>query len=160
MPRRLHGFLQPEMVGEDTTERTTVSLTTVDLSTITMPRVAVTRWISVRGAYRKSAGAAAAVSLGLKVNATQVFANTVASGAGNEAGQGVFEFMIPPQEANYLQAGVAWTIFHNGTTAPAEYFPDPDTNAPAVAVTSIVVTGLSGSASVTLAIKNVQVYVL
>lgn len=146
----------------DGTERTCTNGAT-DLSSHTVNIPAGDAFI-VCGLFRKSAGAAATVSLGIKINTVQIIANFAVSNADNEAQMGTFSFGVENafgvgRDTNYTQgpiftarseaAGTALAAF-TGATYAAQL--------PTAAITSIVITGITGSASTTLGIKHVSVY--
>lgn len=151
--------------ASDTTERTTTSTSTVDLSTLTVNIPAGDGFI-VAGMVRKTAGAAASVSIGIKVNGTQIISNFAVAAAGtNQAEFGSFAWGTESsfgvsRDTNYTNgplvvarvgpSGAAVTGYVSSTTFAA--------NLPTAAITSITITGLTGNAAVTLAVKNITVY--
>lgn len=149
-------------VGGDTTERTTTSTTTVDLSTITTNIPATTPFV-VRGRYRKTSGAAQAVQIGLKLNATQVIANVAVTSTTDRAEDGQFEFYVSPRLANYLFSAAYMRAF-SGETGVTTITTDVERRGtaaiPTDPITSVIITGLSVSASNTLAIDEIHVYTL
>lgn len=159
---RLHGI--------DSTDRTTTSTSATDLVTISSLSIPVAQPILIVGGYRKSSGAAAAVGIGLKVNATTVIeaATSAAMGhssATNQAEDGSFMWLIGPRSASYL-AGVNG-FFHtrvSSTGAVAQAVTLAPGSAawvaliPNATVTSIIIRGISGSGSVTLGAKDVAVF--
>lgn len=149
----------------DNTERTTTSTSTVDLSTLTVNIPAGDAFV-VTGLVRKSAGAAASVSIGIKVNGTQIISNFAVMAAGtNQIEFGSFGWGLDStsfgvaRDTNYTQgpvciarsgaSGGALTGFVSGAYAA---------QLPTAAITSITITGLTGNASVTLGIKDITVY--
>ena len=147
-------------IGSDTTERSTTSTSTVTLSTITVSVVATTP-IMVTGLVRKTAGAAAVASLGLKLNATQVIAEGAVFSATDRAEYGYFEFIIPPRlGALYPRTTLmrAYTTEGSGGTPETTRVSAAETDMPTASITSVIITGTSGSASVTLAVDEIHVY--
>lgn len=150
----------------NTSEVTTVSTSAVDLLTTGTLAIPVTSGIIIQGVARKSAGAAAAAGLGLKVNSTvtaeaaATASNTRlwASDATNQAEDGTFWASIAPRSANYLNGSVGlYTV--NGLTAVSSLL-NAGSPFPNATITSIAIRGISGSGSVTLAVKEVCVWEL
>lgn len=148
----------------DGTERTTVSTSTVDLSTLTV-NIPPTDAFIVTGLYRKSAGAAATVSLGLKVNGTQIINNFAVTNADNEAQMGQFSFgqstsgFGAGRAPGYTQSAGFHAQYEAAGTALASLSSVTYANQlPTAAITSIAITGLVANALNTLGIINVTVY--
>lgn len=170
-----YDFLQgPQIVGSNSSEQTSLSTSAVDLLTISNLNIPVTSGIRIIGVGRKSTGAASAAGLGLKLNATTIAEAASAaitasftpaggrlwgSSAANQAEDGPFWAEIAPRSANYLNcaiggfansvAGVGGSLssFLNGTNV-----------CPNATITSITIRGISGSGSVTIAVKEVIIY--
>lgn len=153
--------------GENTAEQTTTSTSAVDLVTISGLLIPATQPIMITGMARKTSGAAAHASLGLKLNST-VIAEALSGapyiltlGNSNEAGSGMFVVHLSPRRANYLRAGTGHYYIHTPT---ADVFsantPCITADMPTATITSISIRGIVGSASVTLAVQDVQVCVL
>lgn len=109
----------------------------------------------IRFAFRKSTGASTTVSVGLKINTTQILANTVVTTSDANAYSGLCEFTVWNRAANHLRA-IRAQCWSNGTTSTAtNLFASADmANA---TITDIRITGLSGNAAVTLGIRDVVV---
>ena len=157
-----------ELVGENTTEVTSTSTSDVSLVTVTLTRsVLVSEGLRIVTSYRKSSGAAAAVTFGLRINSTNVaLAPTSAAGGTtsiNQAENGISVLDIGPRSTNYL-AGIAGyyrtLVSATGITALAPKFSDAGLDAliPNASITSITIRGISGSASVTMGVKEVKIY--
>lgn len=165
----LYDFKGWRLEGENTTEQTTTSTSATDLVTISGLLIQPTQYIKVTGNYRKTTGAVADVSLGIKLNSTVVVEAVISTGlirsalSGNEAGSGTFVIDIMPRSTNYLKAimstfQMCGTVQNNGGGAyvgPMSLV----TDMPTAAITSISIRGLVGSASITLGVKDVQVMV-
>ena len=157
-----------ELVGENTTEVTSTSTSDVSLVTVTLTRsVLVSEGLRIVTSYRKSSGAAAAVTFGLRINSTNVALapTSVAGGTTsiNQAENGISVLDIGPRSTNYL-AGIAGyyrtLVSATGITALAPKFSDAGLDAliPNASITSITIRGISGSASVTMGVKEVKIY--
>ena len=156
-----------ELVGENTTEQTTVGTSMADLVTVTLTRsVPVTEGLRVTVSYRKSAGAAAAALLGLKLNTTVVLGATnhlAATSATNQAEDGILVFDIAPRSASYL-TGIAGyyrtAVSASGAAAVVHTFTPLALDAllPNASLTSIVIRGNAVNALQTLGVKEVKVW--
>ena len=142
--------------GINTTEVTTVSTTSVDLRTITLTNsCAVTDGLLIMWSWRKTSGAAAAVSAGLKINTTTSWSNRAGGSASNQAESGVFLAIIPPRTALHLGGG----FLLNGSVLGAASIVAPmSNNLPNATITDITVTGQTDNAAVTLGVTDVAVY--
>ena len=153
--------------GSNTAEQTTVSLTAVDLVTISGLLIGPTQYVEISGIYRKSAGAASGVGIGLKLNTTVISEAVVGSGlvyataGADEAASGHFKICFGPRSTTYLKG--IYSIFGNsestGTNARVGPGNQPTVDLVTATITSVILRGISGSASVTLGVKDVQVMV-
>ena len=153
--------------GENTAEQTTTSTSAVDLVTISGLLIPASQYIKISGNFRKTTGAVADVSLGIKLNSTVVVeavitAGLIRSALGlNQAGSGAFEINIMPRSTDYLK-GIFSSYTFNGTANNNESHIGPIslvTDMPTAAITSLAIRGLVGSASITLGVKDVQIMV-
>lgn len=139
--------------GGNTTEATTTSTGAVDLRSITGLSIAVGTPVKVVFVFRKTAQAFTP-QLGLKLNATQVLSNNAGmftAGAAAENGYAEIDFIYGV--ASYLRGGTSeWR------NPDASTFRAFTTDMPTATLTDIVITGLSGDASQTLAVDEVHVY--
>lgn len=148
----------------NTSEVTTVSTSAVDLLTSSALSIPVTSGIIIEGVARKTSGAAAAATLGLKLNSTVVVEAVIStyqiwvSSATDRAESGAFRVEIMPRSANYLSAGVGtYSVTGTGTVGTGPIIAGT-ANFPNATITSIAIRGISGSGSVTLAVKEVAVF--
>jgi flagella basal body P-ring formation protein FlgA len=158
------------LVASNTTEQTATAAANTSLVTLTpatpIPVTALCLLV-VRG--RKSAGAAANATLGLTVNATAVW-NATAQPLGSfsstdRAEDGMFYAFIAPGITNYLNSTVGtfegWvSASHAATGVSLLPFSGGTAPLPAAAITSITITGYSGSTSVTVAVKECWLFQL
>lgn len=165
----LYDFKGWRLEGENTTEQTTTSTSAVDLVTISSLLIPVTQFIEITFVARKSSGAAAYAGIGLKVNST-VVAEASSGGSGgqvmtfsnsNQAETGICTIWIAPRSTNYLKSATSryTTYTASGGLSQSNGYPAATADFPNATITSIALRGISGSASVTLAIKEVQVMV-
>lgn len=154
-------------VGLNTAEQTTTSTSAIDLVTISGLSIPVTSGLIINGVARKGTGAAAGCGLGLKVNSTVVCEAVVAVGSHvvwettttNQLEDGTFQMWIFPRSANYLQSGYGFYFNANVSAAvPQGIWPTRNAVFPNVTITSIVIRGISGSASVVLGVKEVAIF--
>jgi len=140
-----------ELDSESSTEVTTTSPTSVDLATLTLTNSLPTGdGLLIVGGARKTTGAATTVSIGLKLNTTQVIANSAIGSGANAAESNLFVFFVGPRSTNHLRqvGGLYWAGgMINGTA-----------DLPNAAITGITITGQSGNAAVTLGVADVAVY--
>ena len=163
----LYDFKGWRLEGENTGEQTTTSTSATDLVTISGLLIPASQYIQITGNFRKTTGASADVSLGLKLNSTVVVEAVITAGlirsalSGNEAGSGNFTITITPRVTNYLK-GIRSEFACNGTVQNTQNGEGPlslVTDMPTADITSIAIRGLVGSASITLGVSNVQVMV-
>ena len=154
--------------GGNTTEATTTSTSAVDLISATGLTIAAVEAFQFILGARKTTGAAAAVALGLKINAT-LTADALtggnkalyASGAGNLADEGTIEASFAGRVTNYLRSGTGTFRVTSSTGVPQgndPFFPSMTASIPNAEITDVVIRGVSGSASVTLGVDELQVY--
>lgn len=143
--------------GGNSTEATTTSVVSVDLITATVS-IAAGKHAQVRYGFRKTAGAAASLLVGLKLNATQVVTNVAATTAADQAesGYGMVEMLYGL--TNYLRAGMFRTMSYVG--AATQVNTGFDANMPTATLTSVIITAQVGSALITGAVDELQVYEL
>ena len=140
--------------GSDTTERTTTSTTSVTLSTITVTSIPTTSGILILIPWRHTTGAVEELSLGVTLNATAYMPAVPTAANANAAQNGVVMIYIPPYDTVYLNP---WAVAVNGgnDVVTTMYGSIARPNA---AITSILIVGLVGSASITGGIQNVMIY--
>ena len=107
------------------------------------------------GNWAKGNAVAANVSIGLKVNATQVRANTTIGTGAAALDQGFFLFLVWQQTTSYLAGGWFVATAASGLNDRSLCF---DTNAPNATITSITVTGVTGDAGLSFGVRDVVVY--
>src|SRR3990167_5973376 len=154
-------------VAIDATERTTVSTTEIDLSTISGLSITAGTRVRIVGKARKTSGAAAVGTIGLKINST-VVANTsngnyvyTTSGTDREE-NGEFEIEFEVGETNY-QSNIRFNFSNKVSSTGANISEAGEGNSldaliPAATITSIVLVGKVANASITLAVNDVRVY--
>jgi hypothetical protein len=136
-------------------EATTTSTSNVIVRALTVS-IAATDAFLVLASLRKSAGAAASASIGLDVNGTQIFTSQVWSGATNQQEIGLVAFLLSASNPGTTsRAGGMFTFLGGGPTTTN--YRGNDTNAASVP-TTINITGLVGSASITLGVSRAVVY--
>ena len=151
------------LAGSNTTEQTTTSTSAVDLVTISGLSIPATSPVMIIGNWRKSAGAAAAVGFGLKVNATVIgeastsSAIVVNTNSTNQAQNGGFVVYLMPRRTDYQGGAFGYFNPRKGGTTTGNT-PANDADIPTDTITSIAIRAISGSASVTAAVTDVAVY--
>lgn len=160
------------LVGYASEEATTTSTSAVDMITISKLGLAdsipTAMPIRILGQFRKTATAAQAVGVGLKLNSTIVLeAGTSNSAlahstATQQAEDGWFQCAIAPRNTSYL-AGITsrYGTYVSSSGAAAQAVASPDTLTallPNAAVTSIVIRGINGTSNNNLAVRNIFVY--
>ena len=133
-------------------EATTTSTSTADLKTLSSLSIAVTKPILITVNTRKTTGAAADFYIGLKINGTLV-TECRASSATNAVESGVIRFWIAPRRTDYARAGSAESQSTTGYQTAAW-----SADMPIATITSLTITGKSGSSSVTIGVADVKVY--
>lgn len=153
------------LLGAQQTEGSSTSTSPVDLISITGLTIPVETPLLIIGSVRKTAGASASVSFGLKINATVVSeasANTdriwLSSGA-DAAESGAFVLFIAPRLADYERAAAR---FGGGesATGPDSAWALFTADIPTVEITDIVIRGDGANALVTFACDDLRVYAL
>lgn len=142
--------------GSNTSEATTTSVAGVDILSVTGLNIPVNTPIFVMASFRKTVGAAARASIGLKLNATQVFSNKLNWPSVNEVRSSVKMLWINSRTANYLRAGIGF----NTEVAGQSDIHEADADAPTVPITDVVITGLTSDALVTVGVTDLRVYTL
>ena len=157
------GAVNFTLEGSQNTEATTTSTSEVDLVTVSSLTIQLTEVFMVIAAWRRTTGASTTAKFGLKLNST-----TVISAAGNplghsnninEAMSGTLLFYVPSRVTNYFGAGMGLSVGNSGM-APLKGVGFQAANAPNAEITDVIITAISGSASVTLGVDEVRVYVL
>lgn len=149
-------------------ETTTATGGAVDLVSLTpSPSIPADWWWGVSGLVRKTAGAAAASSLGLKVNGSQIFNNFAVTSAANQAEFGVFStnweamFFFGARATNYTQgAGMVARTAASGASMANYNTLTYAAQLPTADITAVVITGNSGNASITLGVRNVTLWAM
>ena len=157
-----------ELVGTNTVEQTTTSTSPVDMVVVTLTRaVLVSESLFIETSYRKTAGAAAVGTIGLKINSTAVLAGSgsvyIASTSGtNQAESGISTIWISPRGTNYvtgIRGDFMTRISATGdVVASGELTGTVSGLIPNASITSITIPGSAASAAQTLAVKGVKVY--
>lgn len=142
--------------GGNSTEGTTTSVSEVDIVTVSGLSIPVGTPFLVLALLRKSAGAAASASVGLKLNSTTVRSAQAWSGSTNAAESGLFQAWIIAGVTNHLRGGLMNTVGDVGGANQRAL----STDTPTVTITSVVITGLVGNVAVTMGVDEVQVYTL
>jgi hypothetical protein len=147
--------------GGNTTEATTTSTTAVDLLTIASLSITEATPFYFKFAGRKSAGAAASASAGLKINTTVTQEASTSgiwdAGTANEAKSGTSFNTVSARVANYLRTGA--NVFATSPGSRSNIANVSETAAfPAATITDIVLRGISGDAAVTLGLDEAHVY--
>ena len=135
-------------------DEATCTNSAVDLHTITGLEIAAGDGAIIYGNYRKTSGAGATASLGLKINASQIINNYAVTSASNQNEDGFFRFTIYARATNYVSPAVAEAF--NGISN-ASYPGYASASIGAVTISSLAITGITGSASVGLGVRNVVV---
>jgi hypothetical protein len=138
-----------------TGEATTSSTSPVDLVSVPV-NIAQDQGFMVRITYRKTSGAPATGALGLKLNSTQIMNNATVTSGTNQAESGYLEFRIAPRSTNYgISSGginLNSQITNDGAFLPC------DNTMPTGTITAVVVTGQVANASITLAVRDIAVW--
>lgn len=156
--------------GGNTTEATTTSTTAVDLVDLSSLSIPAATPIWVKLVYRKTSGAAARGSFGMKLNATVLSEANSGTGAytssTDRAEDGMAWYELASRVANYTHIlGYGYHAFITSTQAHAvsSGFPIGDNRAmdnaaPIATVTNVIVRGESGSGSVTAGVDEVHAF--
>lgn len=156
------------LLASDTTERTTAAGSAVDLVTLTGLSIAVTTPLLAVIHYHKTAGAAAAPLLGLKINATTVYEASAGGhiakfSATDQVEDGVAQIIIGPRVALYVAGALTtYQTTNSGGFGGAQAFgaTAPSATIPVATITDFIIRGSSASASVTLGVQSVFLYAL
>lgn len=150
------------LVASDAVERTCLNVAT-DLCTFAGLNIGVTDAVMITGRFRKTAGAAVAALLGLKINGVQILNNQACTSSVSQAEDGIFRYgPLRPGRVGYTR-GIQRIELHGRVSSSGAESLVAQTvswaaDIPSVPFTSIAVTGNSNSASVTLAVQDVSVY--
>ncbi|MGC9610637.1 MAG: hypothetical protein ABSE68_00180 [Minisyncoccia bacterium] len=143
--------------GGNTTEATTVSLTSVDLLTASGLSIPANAHILVLADVRKTAGAAANVQFGLKLNSTQVILNQgYLESDTSRADTGLLKAYVGARVTNYL--GNAWMEIDSAQDGVIARRTTEGTDSPTGTITSVTITALTNNSAVTAAADELQVY--
>ena len=157
--------------GSNTTEATTTSTTAVDLLSVSGLSIPAAAPIRIEYLGRKSSGAAAVAKCGLTINATVVgeavvsaSARGYSTSATDQAESGFAFIEIGPRIASYVCGAHGMqksAVTASGAYALGSVLDDISGAAvfPTVAITDIVIRGISNSALVTLAVDELHIYV-
>ncbi|MBI2463040.1 MAG: hypothetical protein HYV65_02290 [Candidatus Spechtbacteria bacterium] len=158
------------LVGSDLTERTTTSTgnDAATLSSVSGLNISQGTWVKIVFRWRKTAGAASAPKLGIKINDIQIistsqFASSLRTGSTNEAQDGTAQFMLLPGETNYTHGLTGIGSYGGASEGQGAVFSVGSawTNAmPVGAITSIAITGDAVNGAITLATDELRVYTL
>ena len=150
-------------IGSQTTEATTTSTTEVDLLSISALSIGANTPFSIRFMYRKSAGAAATASSGLKLNTTTVEApgvGAIPTNAINEVESGFAVMHLHGTSSPYVRPGLIYSGIA-GVGAPLGGNAGLATaNMPAAPITDLVSLGLVGNPLITLGHDEMQAHTL
>ncbi len=135
----------------DSTTGTVANATIITMSSLAIP---VGSHVVVEAAFAKSTGHASYASLGLKLNATQVLADTQFTTANNTAESGHFRAEFTMGVAPFLLAGLVAA----GTDTYAYQHLPFTTNMPAATLTDLIITGHVENALNLLSINYIRVY--
>ena len=157
------GVVNFTLEGSQNTEATTTSTSETDLITVGSLTIQLTEVFMVIAAWRRTTGASCSAQFGLKLNSTTVISaagNPLGhTGSVNEAMSGTLLFYVPSRVTNYFGAGMGLSVGNSGN-APLRGVGFQAANAPNAEITDVIITAISGSGSVTLAVDEVRVYVL
>jgi len=149
--------------GSNTVEGTSTSTSVADIVTVSGLLIPTTQPFRIKWSGRKSAGAAAAARLGLKINSTVIVDSEALQNLGTfsaadraETLAGFVEYN--PRSTNYLYGG--YGIYGGRLISPVLIKATGNDAIPNVTITSITITGITDSASVTVAVKDVFVEVM
>jgi len=132
--------------GGNSSEGTTTSTSTADIITIGSLSIASPRAVKVQYGFRKTTGASDDVRVGLKMNSTEVRADSHSNlGTGNSAQEGVAFGEMYVNVSNYLGSSRWMTAGNHGGFVEAEMI-----DMPAATITDVTGQGLTDSASNTL----------
>ena len=141
--------------GSNDTEATSISTSTADLSVVSGLSIPVNNGIMIMASFRKTTGAAAGASFGLKLNSTQIIADNPLTDSTNAVENGGIFIWITPHDVSYTTTGVMTAA--TSTTGPSQ-LRFSASGVPNATITSVTITGTSGSSSVTIATNFLKVY--
>ncbi len=155
--------------GGDTTEATTTSTSATELMAITTLTIAATSPFRLQIPARKSSGAAADASVGLRLNAT-IVDGPPSSGSGNwiattanAAQDGLSSLEFSSRVTNYLNGTYALFVARTNSSAViANHALGQDASetavTPSAQITDVDTMGISGDAGVTLGTDEVHIH--
>jgi len=139
--------------GGNSTEGTTTSTSTADVITVGSLSIASPRAVNVRYAFRKTTGAANDVRVGLKMNSTEVRADSQSNlGTGNAAKEGVAFGEMYVNVSNYLGSSRWMTAGNHGGFVEAEM-----ADMPTATITDVTGQGLVDDGAITLGMDELIV---
>ena len=154
--------------GGQTSEATSTSTSSADMLTAGSLTVQVTDHYMYSGLARKTTGASATMNVGIKQNSTETRAaensgnkRVFTTGAGNVADTGMYYGRFGPRIANYRRQGQgAYISYGSGTTqaSGADACIGQDADSPLAEVTQVILSGITTSASITIALDELQIY--
>jgi hypothetical protein len=161
-PAASAGTSWPPLVS-DTTERSTTNTSgsPATFTTLTLPSVAAAVPLLVKGLIRKSAGATEPCYLGITLNSTVLISpgGFATFSSVNRAESGHFEIYIPPRVTLYQKSVQYTATTHLASSAtPVVYTSFAQVADCPDVLTGLTLTGASGNASITFAIKDIHVY--
>ena len=151
-------------IASDSTERSTTNTSgagAATFTTLSLPSVAASVPLLVKGLIRKSAGATEPCYLGITLNSTVLISpgGFATFSSVNRAESGHFEIYIPPRVALYQKSVQYTATTHLASSATPVVYTTFATAADCPDVlTGLTLTGASGNASITFAIKDIHVY--
>ena len=154
--------------GGQTSEATSTSTSSADMLTAGSLTVQVAEHYMYSGLARKTTGASATMDVGIKQNSTETRAaensgnkRVFTTGAGNVADTGMYYGRFGPRIANYRRQGQgAYISYGSGTTqaSGADACIGQDADSPLAEVTQVILSGITTSASITIALDELQIY--
>lgn len=139
--------------GGNTTEATTTSTSDVDLLSVASLTIAAATPILANCVHRRTTGANARLSLGLKLNSTDVVTTTVVQSAGDNVVKGWLWLWMGARISLYERC--VW-IRAQGGSASVDAI--GGTDAPTAQITDFIITAKVESASITGAVDELHVY--
>lgn len=136
--------------GGNTTEATTTSTATVDILTVSGLSIAVGTPVLVMATYRKSAGAADNIRIGLKLNTTEVRAEMVGSTTVDQAESMLFVAWFIYGVSSYLRSGYV----NAGKNSEGNFNADM----PTATLTDVVIIGSCDNGLITMGVDECHVY--
>lgn len=137
------------------TEATTATGAEVSLVTLTTS-IPTTDGFLILLNLRKTAGAASASSIGIRLNATDVRPAFAWSSATNQIEQAIFLALVWRQTTSYLRGYIGWTVNQPSLVSGAAHAATADI--PNATITSVIIRANSGNAAITMGAQNVYVY--